>query len=135
VLLGYRVFLRAHGYETLTATDGVFAVSQAVTHQPDLILLDLGLTGGDGSRVLDSYRAHPQLAIIPVIVVSGRDPRGNRDRALQAGAKAFLQKPWNDEELVATIGRLLGHPSDLAMADPAWDAWETRAGCRTGVTG
>jgi DNA-binding response OmpR family regulator len=117
VLLGYRVFLRAHGYETVAATDGLFAVSEALTHQPDLIVLDVGLPGGDGFLVLERYRNHPRLAIIPVIVVSGRDPRGNRDRALQAGAKAYLQKPWNDDELLATNGRLLAHAPDLATPE------------------
>jgi DNA-binding response OmpR family regulator len=121
VLLGYRVFLRAHGYATVVATDGLFAVSEAVAHLPDLIILDLGLPGGDGFRVLDNYRAHPRLTATPIIVVSGRDPRANRDRALQAGAKAFVQKPWNDAVLLATINRLLAHPRDRAMPEPTWD--------------
>jgi DNA-binding response OmpR family regulator len=43
------------------------------------------------------------LAVIPVIVVSARDLRGNKERALKAGAKAFVQKPWNDNELLALI--------------------------------
>lgn len=45
---------------------------------------------------------------IPVIVVSGRDRYGNRDRALYEGARAFVQKPWNDNELLGIIGDLLG---------------------------
>ncbi len=44
----------------------------------------------------------------PVIVVSARDLHANKDRALEAGAKVFVQKPWNDEELLAPIGELLG---------------------------
>jgi DNA-binding response OmpR family regulator len=43
-------------------------------------------------------------------VVSARDVRGNRNRALREGARAFLQKPWNDEELLAIISDLLGQP-------------------------
>jgi DNA-binding response OmpR family regulator len=121
VLLGYRVLLRAHGYEALVATDGLFAVSEAVKQLPDLIILDLGLPGGDGFRVLESYRANAQLSAIPVIVVSGRDPRANRDRALKAGARVFLQKPWNDDELLAAIRRLIGPPPDVPMSEPLWD--------------
>ena len=48
------------------------------------------------------------LALIPVIVVSARDARGNKERALKAGAKAFLQKPWNDSQLLAEIARHIG---------------------------
>ena len=67
------------------------------------------------------------LAQIPVIVVSGRDLRGNKDRALKAGAKAFLQKPWDDEELLSVTGRLLGRPDEYSEFEsiPGWDANET----------
>jgi CheY-like chemotaxis protein len=50
-----------------------------------------------------------------VIVVSGRDLPVNKERALLLGAKAFVQKPWNDNELLALIGKLAGQP-DLLMA-------------------
>jgi CheY-like chemotaxis protein len=67
------------------------------------------------------------LAGIPVIVVSGRDLRGNKERALKAGAKAFLQKPWDDDELLALVGKLLGQTDiyDEFEGIPVWDADET----------
>jgi DNA-binding response OmpR family regulator len=46
--------------------------------------------------------------------VSARDVRANKERALAAGARAFLQKPWNDDELLAIIARLLGQPAGSA---------------------
>ena len=49
--------------------------------------------------------------MIPVIVVSGRDLPGNKERALRFGAKAFVQKPWNDNELLALVGQLAGQPA------------------------
>ena len=57
--------------------------------------------------------ANGYFAAIPSIVVSGRDVYGilgNKERALKAGAKAFVQKPWDDAELLATISELLGQP-------------------------
>jgi DNA-binding response OmpR family regulator len=62
-----------------------------------------------------------------VIVVSGRDLRGNKERALKAGAKAFLQKPWDDDELLALVGRLLGQTDiyDEFEGIQVWDADET----------
>jgi two-component system KDP operon response regulator KdpE len=120
VRLGYHVLLKAHNYDTFLAVDGVSAVSEALKHQPDLIILDLGLPAGDGFTVLEWFRANMYLAAIPVIVVSARGLHGNKERALKAGAKAFVQKPWNDSELLAMIGRLVGEP-DLAVSQPKWD--------------
>lgn len=119
VRLGYHVLLRAHHYETFFASDGVSAVSEALKHHPDLIILDLGLPGGDGFVVLKRFRANTNLSMIPVIVVSGRDLhgiQGNRERALEGGANVYLQKPWDDNELLATISRLLGRP-DLVVSE------------------
>src|SRR5688572_24612631 len=109
VRLGYHVLLKANHYDTILAADAISAVSQARQHNPDLIILDLGLPAGDGFIVLDRFRENPSLSVIPVIVVSARDIHGNKERALEAGAKAFVQKPWNDHELLGMIGRLLRH--------------------------
>lgn len=114
VRLGYSVLLKAHHYDTYFAADSLSAVSEGRKHQPDLIILDLGLPGGDGFIVLERFRGIPNLAVVPVIVVSARDVRGNKERALAAGARAFLQKPWNDDELLAIIARLLGQPAGSA---------------------
>ena len=118
VSLGYQILLRAHRYDTVLAADSSAAISEAHRHQPDLIILDLGLPAGDGFVVLDRLRANTYLSVIPVIVVSGRDVRDNKDRALEAGAKAFVQKPWNDTELLALIGEFGGrsHPQDWRRA-------------------
>ena len=114
VRLGYQVLLKAKHYDPVFATDSLSAVSEARKHQPDLIILDLGLPAGDGFIVLERFRAITQLSLIPVIVVSARDVHGNKERALKAGAKAYLQKPWNDNELLAIIGQLLGQPKPVS---------------------
>ncbi len=117
VRLGYHVLLKANHYDTFFAVDSVSAVSEARKHQPDLIILDLGLPAGDGFIVLERLRTNTYLALIPVIVVSGRDLHGNKERALKEGAKAFVQKPWNDDELLALIRQLLGQP-DSSLSQP-----------------
>jgi two-component system KDP operon response regulator KdpE len=110
VRLGYRVLLGAHHYDTFHVADAASAVGEARKHQPDLIVLDLGLPAGNGFIVLERLRMNTFLSKIPVIVVSGRDIQGNKERALTLGAKAFLQKPWNDDELLAIISQQLGEP-------------------------
>jgi DNA-binding response OmpR family regulator len=108
VRLGYHVLLKANHYDTFVAADALSAISEARKHQPDLIILDLGLPAGDGFVVLERLRANTYLSLIPVIVVSGRDLHANKERALEAGAKAFVQKPWDDDELLAIIRQMLG---------------------------
>lgn len=109
VRLGYRVLLKAHGYATCFAGDAMSAISTARNEKPDLIILDLGLPAGDGYLVLERFRANMQLVDIPVIVVSARDQHGHKDRALAAGAKAYLQKPWTDDVLLQLISKFVGH--------------------------
>jgi DNA-binding response OmpR family regulator len=117
VRLGYQVLLKAKHYDTFFAGDSLSAITEARKHQPDLIILDLGLPAGDGFIVLERLRAMTQLSLIPVIVVSARDIHKNKERALKAGAKAYLQKPWNDNELLGTIAQLLTLP-ELSVAPP-----------------
>lgn len=119
VRLGYQILLRGRGYATCFAADSLAAVSEARKQAPDLILLDLGLPAGDGFVVLQRLRANLQLALIPVIVVSARDAHANRQRALDAGARAYFQKPWNDEELLHAIALALGNQPAVATTSSA----------------
>lgn len=117
VRLGCHLLLKANNYDTVVAADGASAVGVALKHRPDVIILDLGLPAGDGFIVLDRFRANMHLALIPVIVVSARDAGKSKERALKAGARAYLQKPWDDADLVAAIGEALGQA--LPSAVPA----------------
>lgn len=108
VRLGYHIRLKANHYETFFAADSLSCIMEARKHQPDLIILDLGLPGGDGFVVMERLKTNTYLAVIPVIIVTARDPSPNRERALRAGAKAFLQKPVNNDELLAVIRQCLG---------------------------
>ena len=101
------LLLRAHGYETALAFDAVSGVGKVRKEKPDLILLDLGIPGGDGFLVMDRLKSIAPLAKIPIIVLSGRDPQANQERALQAGARAYLQKPPDHGELLAVIQKAL----------------------------
>jgi DNA-binding response OmpR family regulator len=124
VRLGYHILLKANNYDTFFAADSVAAMSEARKHQPHLIVLDLGLPAGDGFVVLKRLRGNMPVPPMPVVVVSGRDLRGNKERALRSGAKAFVQKPWDDDELLTLIAGLLGEPDIYGQPGsiPIWDA-------------
>src|SRR5450755_3846035 len=110
VRLGLHVRLKANHYDVIFAADGMASIAEARKHMPDLIILDLGLPAGDGFSVMERLKATDSLSLIPVIVVSARDHNANADRALKAGARAFLQKPVDNAELLKVIRQVLGEP-------------------------
>lgn len=95
--------LRANNFDTVNVCDGYSAISMAQKEKPHLIILDLGLPAGDGYSVLKNLQQYPALSVIPVIVLTARDPEGNEKRTLEGGAVAFFQKPADNEELLAVI--------------------------------
>ena len=105
-----KIRLESQGYETAFAADAVGAISAAREERPDLILLDMGLPGGDGVVVMERLKAFPALESIPVIVVSARDPGSTSARAADAGAEAYIQKPIDHYALLDAIHRVLGEP-------------------------
>ncbi len=100
---GLNVHLQANGYEVLFAADAMSAIAVAVKERPDLIILDIGLPAGDGYVVMERLQNYPALACIPVIVLSARDATNNKQRALDAGAYAFFQKPADTGRLLKSI--------------------------------
>ena len=108
VRLGLHLRLKANHYDVIFAADGMASISEARKHMPDLIILDLGLPAGDGFSVMERLKANDSLSLIPVIVLSARDRAANMDRALKAGAKAFLQKPVDNAQLLSVIRQVLG---------------------------
>ena len=102
-----QIRLRANGYDVHCAEDGTGAISEARKHKPDLIVLDLGLPAGDGFVVLDILKTNLDLSSIPVIVLSGRDRKANEERVLNAGGRAFLQKPVQTNEFLSVIRHTL----------------------------
>jgi DNA-binding response OmpR family regulator len=107
--LGYQVLLEAHKYQTFFAANAEAALSESRKRDPGLIILDLGLPAIDGFDILE-HLGRIYLGRVPLIVVSGRELHGNKERAFKAGAKAYLQKPWNDNELLAIVERLAKVP-------------------------
>ena len=92
--------LRAHDYRFLSAATGEEAVMEASSHNPDIVLLDLGLPDLDGIEVIHRIRAWSNL---PIIVISARSEDTDKIDALDAGADDYLTKPFSVEELLARL--------------------------------
>lgn len=104
---GLEVWFKASGYKVVGAADAVQAVATGRKAQPDLVLLDIGLPGGDGLGVLKRLRSLSSTSTVPVIVLSAMDPASYRDRMLAAGAVAYFQKPADFKALLQVIREAL----------------------------
>ena len=92
--------LKTHGYDYITATTGENAVMQASSHNPNVVLLDLGLPDIDGVDVIRKIRTWSEM---PIIVISARTEDKDKIDALDAGADDYLTKPFSVAELLARI--------------------------------
>jgi CheY-like chemotaxis protein len=100
-----RYFLQNEGYDVRIVLDGHAAVQEAESVRPDLIIVDVILPGVSGLKVCKALKANPTTASIPVLVFSVLDVR---ERALAAGADAFLLKPLEQAALIELIKDMLG---------------------------
>jgi DNA-binding response OmpR family regulator len=99
--------LERAGYEVACVGDGDAAVAVAQARRPDALVLDLMLPQRNGIEVLAELRADPGLTATKVLLLSARVSDGDVARGLDAGADAFLAKPFRTNELVARIEQLL----------------------------
>jgi two-component system KDP operon response regulator KdpE len=98
--------LRVRGYEALTAASGEAALAAVETHQPDCVVLDLGLPGIDGLEVLRRLRTWTE---VPVVVLTAIDGERDKVTAFDLGADDYVTKPFGVAELMARIRVALRH--------------------------
>jgi PAS domain S-box-containing protein len=99
--------LRAAGYRTVTASNGIEATQRAYSDLPDLIILDIEMPRMNGYHVCRLLKRDPAVADIPVIILTGVEVRGTEFWSLRTGADAFMIKSAEPAELLATISTLL----------------------------
>lgn len=103
-----RATLSRAGYDVLEAADGQEALELAHGARPDVIVLDLMMPRKSGLEVLRELRADPELAPIPVVMLTARTRTADRRAAAEAGTDRFLAKPFSPRELSETVAELLG---------------------------
>ena len=106
--------LKTHDYKYLTAENGTTAIMEASSHQPDIILLDLGLPDMEGVDVIKKIRTWSN---VPIIVISARSEDADKIEALDAGADDYITKPFSVEELLARIRVTIRRLAMLGMGE------------------
>jgi len=100
--------LEKAGYRVKLASDGLEALEIATQSSCDLVVTDLEMPRTNGYELMAHLRQQPETKNIPVMVVTSRAGAKHRDRALKDGAAAFLVKPVQEDQLLATVADLIG---------------------------
>ena len=107
-LMGIRRIVEKLGHEALTAEDGAAGVELAKKEIPDLILMDVVMPNLNGFQATRSISREPTTKHIPVILVTTKDQETDRMWGMRQGARAYLTKPFSEEELAEVITSNLG---------------------------
>ena len=107
-LMGIRRIVEKQGHEALTAEDGAAGVEAAKRELPDLILMDVVMPNLNGFQATRSISREPTTKHIPVILVTTKDQETDRMWGMRQGARAYLTKPFSEEELSEVIAGNLG---------------------------
>jgi CheY-like chemotaxis protein len=108
--------LRAHGYEPLLARNGPDGVRIAEETQPEVILLDLLMSGLDGYEVVRAVKKMEGLEQTRVVAVTASAMIGDRERIMAAGFDGYIQKPIDPRTFITTLERLLPPVATAALA-------------------
>lgn len=99
--------LERKGFSVIAAPDGEEGYALARAEAPDLILMDISLPGMDGWQVIELLKAEPKTRDIPTIVLTAHALVTDRGKAVDVGCKDYFSKPFDFQQLLETIGRLL----------------------------
>lgn len=117
-------------FKVMAAPDGLRGLELAQKHRPDLIITDLMMPGIDGLELVRRLRADPNVAHIPIVMLTARGAIEDRVAGLQGGVNAYMQKPFSARELLSTVRAQLGFQASQAerLMTSRMDSLETIAG-------
>jgi two-component system, OmpR family, KDP operon response regulator KdpE len=107
--------LEIFDYNYLISSNAKDGILKATSHNPDVIILDLGLPDMDGLEVIRKIRS---FSLVPIIIVSARTDNADKITALDAGADDYLTKPFNTEELLARVRVSMRHKMQSTQVQP-----------------
>jgi len=104
--------LQRAGYEVVTAFDGAQGIFMAHKEKPDLIILDIRMPAGNGFNVAEKLKQSVDTPAIPVIFLTGSPEKDSEKKAMALGARFYIKKPYDPEELLDAIERAVEGGSD-----------------------
>ncbi|MEM9765167.1 MAG: response regulator [Pseudomonadota bacterium] len=116
IVTSLRFLLGRAGFDVVVESDGTRAVARALSEMPSVVVLDVMMPGCDGFEALRQLRADPRTAHMPVVMLTAKGQREDRDTAVRLGASAFITKPFSNSEVVDAV-RMLACEADAAPAN------------------
>jgi len=112
IIKALTIRLRGAGYEVVTAFDGAQGIFTAHKENPDLIILDIRMPAGNGFSVAEKLKESVNTLAIPVIFLTGSPERDSEEKAMTLGARFYVKKPYDPEELLDAVSRALKKEPD-----------------------
>jgi two-component system chemotaxis response regulator CheY len=107
IRLMMKLTLTAQGYDVVQAADGVEALEVARQRTADLVLTDINMPRMDGLTLIKELRAMPEYKTVPMLILTTEASQDRKQIGKANGATGWLVKPFNDKQLLSTIGRVL----------------------------
>ena len=101
-----KALVKMEGHQPTTVNDSTKAIEVANSVHPDLITLDLMMPGLTGFELCELLHNDPRFSNIPIVIVTARDDRESKDKAIELGAKEYITKPFGMDELINKIKAL-----------------------------
>lgn len=106
ILRAVTMYLEGHGYDVITAVNGLSGIQKAEEIIPDLIILDLVLPDIDGYIVCKTLKEHPRTCSIPVLIMSAKSQAEDLEKAFEVGANDYIVKPFEANDLLNRVKEL-----------------------------
>lgn len=110
IIEAIRFILARDGWRVDTHSDGATAVAAVGARRPDLVILDVMLPNRSGFDILHDLRAAPETALLPVLMLTARGQKKDRELAERYGVSRFMTKPFANAEILASVRDLAGQP-------------------------
>ena len=98
-----RATLTRAGFDVVEARDGQQALEAMHAHGPDLVLMDVMMPEMDGYETMRRIRSNPKFRLLPIIALTAKAMKGDREKCLEAGASDYVAKPVNTEQLLSLV--------------------------------
>jgi DNA-binding response OmpR family regulator len=115
IIKALMIRLQRAGYDVVTAFDGAQGVFMAHKEKPDLIILDIRMPAGNGFSVAQRLKRSIHTFTIPVIFLTGSPEKNAEEKAMAVGARFYIKKPYDPEELLDAIKRALEEGPDPSL--------------------